>query len=37
VTHLERVATPEARYHVVGTIEDCPPGHARHTMAKRFH
>lgn len=24
-------------YHVVGTIEDCPPGHARHTLAKRFH
>lgn len=24
-------------YRVVGTIEDCPPGHARHTMAKRFH
>ncbi len=24
-------------YRVVGTIEDCPPGHVRYTMAKRFH
>ena len=24
-------------YRAIGTIEDCPPGHARHSMAKRFH
>ncbi len=24
-------------YRIVGTIEDCPPGHARYSMAKRFH
>jgi ribosomal protein S18 acetylase RimI-like enzyme len=24
-------------YRVTGTIEDCPPGHAMHSMAKRLH
>lgn len=24
-------------YRVTGTLEDCPPGHARYSMAKRFH
>ncbi len=24
-------------YAVTGTLEDCPPGHARYSMAKRFH
>jgi GNAT superfamily N-acetyltransferase len=24
-------------YRVTGTLEDCPPGHARYGMAKRFH
>ncbi|MEO3470344.1 GNAT family N-acetyltransferase [Roseomonas sp. CAU 1739] len=24
-------------YAVTGTLEDCPPGHARYSLAKRFH